>query len=79
MKLYQTTSFTFALFILSKYGFYITTLLLAMLATSGELAGMWRSVATVSQKLIHTISGLWEHNPAITASQQIQHNKIIFN
>jgi len=68
-------SFTFVLFILPKYGFYLTTLLLAQLPTSSELAGMWRSVATVSQKLIHTISGLWEHSPAITASQQIKHKK----
>jgi hypothetical protein len=36
---------------------YLTTLLLARLATSCELVGMWRSVATVSQKLIHTILG----------------------
>jgi hypothetical protein len=58
---------------------YLTTLLLVLLATSDELVGMWRSVATVFQKLTYTISGLWEHSPAITASQQIQHNMMNFN
>jgi signal transduction histidine kinase len=79
VQLYRTMSFRSVLFILSKYGFYLTALLLALIATSGKLAGMCRSVATVSQKLIHTISGLWEHSPAITASQQIQQNKMNFN
>jgi hypothetical protein len=57
-KLYRKMCCGFVLFYLETV--YLTTLLLAQLATSGESVGMWRSVATVSLKLIHTILGaLW--------------------